>query len=228
MVVVPTIYGWLLFLVVAGAPVFFWMFCGESFLSVTDRVPARILIVEAWMHEDGANAAAAEFRSATSHYDYIVATGGLTGEKWYRERWKEVDIVGKELERLRIDHHLFIPAYAPDVDSQRTYLNAITARDALARRGIHPDAIDVLTRGVHARRSRLEFQKAFGPNTTVGIIGWIPPGYDSGHWWQSSERAIDFIKESAGYVYETVLSSGRIWHTPPATIANSESPYPTH
>ncbi|HVU33787.1 MAG TPA: ElyC/SanA/YdcF family protein [Opitutaceae bacterium] len=223
---VPTLLGCIVLLALIGTPIALWTFCGERFLSVTARVPSKILIVEAWMHEDGAHAAAAEFSRPGADYDHVVATGGLTGEHWFRQRWSEVDIVRRELSRLGIESPVFIPAPAPDVESQRTYLNAVSARDALARRGIHPTTIDVLTRGVHARRSRLVFQKVFGPQTKVGVIAWIPPGFDRGHWWDESERAIDFIKESAGYFFEALLSSGRPWHH--ADDTSAVSPAPSH
>lgn len=206
---VPTLWGWLLLALLVAAPAAWWCFHGEAFLSVTSREPTDVLVVEAWMREDGAHAAFAEFHRPGARYRYIVATGGLTGEAWYRQRWNEVEIVRRALLREGLPPAAFVAADAPDANRERTFAYALAAKGALARAGLHPAAINVLTEGAHARRSRLVFQRAFGPRTRVGVIAWIPPGYGTGHWWDSSDRAIDFLKETAGYFYELLLYSGR-------------------
>jgi hypothetical protein len=223
-VYVPTLFGCLILLAALFTPVMVWTLLGENFLSTTTRLPAEVLIVEGWTHEDGADAAAAEFTRPSEHYQYIVAAGGLTGEHWFRARWSDVDIIHKELQHIGITDRVFIGAQAPDVESQRTYQTALTAVRVLEQRGIHPATVNILTRGVHARRSRLVYAKAFGPQTRVGVIAWTPPGFDSGHWWSSSERAIDFIKESVGYFYEAFFSSGRAWRHTPTVPPQSSSP----
>jgi hypothetical protein len=223
-VYVPTWFGCLVLLAALVTPITLWTFWGEEFLSTTSKVPAEVLIVEGWTHEDGADAAAAEFARPSEHYQYIVAAGGLTGERWFRARWSDVGIIHKELLHLGISDRVVIGAQAPDVDSQRTYQTALTAVHVLEQHGIHPATVNILTRGVHARRSRLVYAKAFGPHTRVGVIAWTPPGFDSGQWWSSSERAIDFIKESVGYFYEALFSSGRAWRHTPAVLPTDSLP----
>lgn len=206
---VPTLWGWLLLLVLFAVPILGWTFFGENFLATTHRVPADTLVVEAWLREDGALAAAPEFSNPEMHYRFLVAAGGLTGERWHKRRWNEVEVVREQLEQMKFPSSAFIAANTPDVEIQRTYETAVAARRALESHGIKPTGINVLTRGPHARRSRLVFQKAFGPDVPVGVIAWKPPGFAEQRWWQSSERALDFLKESLGWVYEGTLSSGR-------------------
>ncbi len=227
LVPIPTLWGSLCLLVAFLLPVTLWVLLGERFLAVTDRADADVLIVEAWTHEAGARAAAAEFRRPGTAYRYLVAAGGLTGESWYRERWSEPDIVRRELLRQGLPPDAVVVAAAPDVRSQRTFASAQAARSALAARGITPRAINVFTLGSHARRSRLIFSKTFGSGLQVGVISWRPHGYVTRRWWQSSERSVDFLKESVGFVYELVLNSGRDFAAPPveprAAITNGES-----
>ena len=61
-----------------------WFAYGESFLSLTQRLPADVLVVEGWIGRAGIRAAVAEFEQ--SGYQYIVATGGLTSGRWEDER----------------------------------------------------------------------------------------------------------------------------------------------
>lgn len=198
-----------------GAMVCSWWFGAESFLAVTARTPAEILILEAWTMNDGAEAAAIEFEStAASPYDFIVAAGGPTGEHWSKRRWFTTDIAQEALERAGVDKHRIIAARARDVRAQRTFESAVAARRALDERGIQPRAVNVFTRAAHARRSRLIYSKVFGPTTRVGVIAWIPAGYTEGPWWQSSERADELVKETIGYVLERLFSSGRTSSSP--------------
>jgi hypothetical protein len=91
---------------------------------------------------------------------------------------------------------------------------AVAAWRALQTKEIQPTSINVFTRSSHARRSRLVFAKVFGSGTKVGVISWTPPGYENEPWWRSSERAIDFLKETVGYPFELLLNSGR-WSNAP-------------
>jgi hypothetical protein len=62
-------------------------------------------------------------------------------------------------------------------------------------------SINVMTEDVHARRTRLLFQEAFGKDVTVGIIAVPNPDYDSAHWWRYSEGVRDVLGETIAYVY---------------------------
>ena len=69
-------------------------------------------------------------------------------------------------------------------------------------------AINVLTQDVHARRTRLLFQRALGERATVGIIAVSNPDYDAGHWWRYSEGVRDVISEAIAYLYARFLFGG--------------------
>jgi hypothetical protein len=102
-----------------------------------------------------------------------------------------------------------LAAPANETDTQRTYQAALAVRKALEARGPIPAAINVWTRGPHARRSRLVFARVFGSETRVGVISWIPDDQPDVAWWKSSERSKEFIGEAVGYLYERLLWSGR-------------------
>jgi hypothetical protein len=56
----------------------------------------------------------------------------------------------------------------------------------------------------------LVFAKVERPGKKVGVVAWAPTSYGSEPWWRSSERAKDFISETAGYAFELLLNSGRL------------------
>jgi hypothetical protein len=55
--------------------------------------------------------------------------------------------------------------------------------------------------GAHARRTRLLFQKALGPDIKVGVIAIETRNYDGRHWWRSSTGVREVLTEGIGYLY---------------------------
>jgi hypothetical protein len=80
---------------------------------------------------------------------------------------------------------------------------------ALQTIGIQPKVINVFTLGPHAQRSRLVFAKAGGQGTKVGVIAWTPPGDQALPWSRSSDRTKALLTETAAYLFEALLNSGR-------------------
>jgi hypothetical protein len=60
---------------------------------------------------------------------------------------------------------------------------------------------NLLTEDVHARRSRLLFQEAFGRSATVGIIAVPDPDYEAKRWWRYSQGVREILGETIAYVY---------------------------
>ena len=207
---------WFAFFFIVGLPlvlVAWWWRCGESFLSSTQRLPAEILAVEGWIGPDGIRAAAKEFEQRGYHY--IITTGGrATNEGWEQGGSSYAEMAGRELIRSGVSKDKIIVAPARDAKSRRTYESAVAVWQALQARGIQANALNVFTFGPHARRSRLVFSKVFQPATQVGVVGWAPSGSEGMEWWRSSERAKELLTETAGYVYEILLDSGRGSNSP--------------
>lgn len=203
----PTWKGWLLLLVLGLVVPGWWWFRGEAFLSVTRKVEADVLVVEGWIDKEGIRTAAAEFKKGG--YEWVVAAGGLTEHSWSPQRWSYAEVGAEELQRAGIDPARILQARARESDSDRTYETAVAVRRILEEHGIEPSGINVVTTGAHARRSGLVFAKVFESKDLVGVIAWLPPGFETGNWRDSSERAKEFVMESVGYAYEWVFSSGR-------------------
>ena len=203
----PTLWGSPCLIALLVAPVAWWWSCGESFLSLTRRSPAEVLVVEGWIGRDGVHAAEAEFKQRG--YQYIVAAGGQISEGWEEPFSNYSELAERELIRSGIPNSMIILAPAKDSERQRTYESAEAVLGALKAKDIHPQSLNVFTKGPHARRSRLVFAKVFGPGTKVGVVGWAPSGYGVLPWWRSSDRAKDLLTETTGYLYEALFSSGR-------------------
>lgn len=193
----PTLWGWLAVLAVAGASLVLAVRNVHSFLAQRDPVGARVLVVEGWMGPEELDEALATFRSRG--YERLITTGGpiiprpAQGPAGYAEQ--AALYLGKQ--GLPADALSAVPASGRSRD--RTYSSAVAVRDWARRSGQRLDAIDVVSDGPHARRSRLLYQMAFGPGVKVGVLATRSYDYDAAKWWRSSlgaknviEQAIDF------------------------------------
>ncbi len=154
------------------------------FLAITHRVNANILVVEGWIHEYAIRAAVKEFQS--NQYQRVSVGADLL-KKW-----------GLPDERLEM-----VPSRVMDRD--RTYGSAVALRNWFLDHNMAVSGIDVVTEDVHARRTRLLFQKAFGKDVQVGIIGVANVDYPANRWWHYSQGLKNVVSEFAAYLYARLL-----------------------
>jgi uncharacterized SAM-binding protein YcdF (DUF218 family) len=181
------------------------LFCVYPFLAVTHRVDANVLVVEGWVHEYAIRAALKEFQS--NHYQRVFTTGGpVEGSGGYINDYNTSASVGADLLKrsgLSDESVQMVPSRVMDRD--RTYGSAIALRNWFREHNMPVPGINVVTEDLHARRTRLLFQKALGHKVTVGIIAIPNPDYDSKHWWRYSEGVKDVLAEAAAYMYARLL-----------------------
>jgi uncharacterized SAM-binding protein YcdF (DUF218 family) len=175
------------------------------FLATTHRVNANILVVEGWIHEYAIRAALKEFQS--NHYARIFTTGGpVEGTGGYINDYCTSASVGADLLRkngLANGSVQMVPSRVMDRD--RTYGSAVALRNWFRDHNMAVSGIDVVTEDLHARRTRLLFQKALGDKLTVGVIAIPNPDYDAKHWWSYSEGVKQVVGEATAYIYARFL-----------------------
>jgi uncharacterized SAM-binding protein YcdF (DUF218 family) len=182
----------------------------QPFFALTARVDAPVVAVEGWVHEYAIRSAAGEFVGGRCRQFYTTG-GPVSGLGRYVNDYQTVAsvaagrlrAVGVPAERIQM-----VPCRA--VTRDRTYSAAVALRDWLAENRQSITAINVLTEDVHARRTRLLFQKAFGDRVKVGVISVPNPDYDAGHWWRYSEGVREIIGECIAYSYAKFF-----FHPPP-------------
>ena len=175
------------------------------FLAVTERIPADGLVVEGWVQDYALRAAIGEF--AAGGYQRVCTTGGpLHGISADRHDFDTAASAGAH--RLIADGVppaavQMVPAFTSVRD--RTYGSALALRTWLQSHEFPVRRLNVLTEDVHARRTRLLFQRALGDAVTVGVISIPNPDYDARHWWRYSEGVRDVLGETIAYVYAKFL-----------------------
>ena len=91
------------------------------------------------------------------------------------------------------------------MDRDRTYGSAVALRNWFRDHNMAVSGIDVVTEDVHARRTRLLFQKALGKDVQVGIIAVANVDYPANRWWHYSQGVKDVVSEFAAYLYARLL-----------------------
>ena len=91
------------------------------------------------------------------------------------------------------------------MDRDRTYGSAVALRNWFRDHNMVVSGIDVVTEDVHARRTRLLFQKALGKDVQVGIIAVANVDYPANRWWHYSQGVKNVVSEFAAYLYARFL-----------------------
>jgi uncharacterized SAM-binding protein YcdF (DUF218 family) len=193
--------GWLVVLTAAATMFGLFLFRVYPFLAVTQRVDTDVLVVEGWVHDYAIRLAVEEFRHGS--YRKIFTTGGpVEGIGRYINDYQTVASVGADLlikRGLPVESVQMVPSRV--IDRDRTYASALALADWFRSQNLSVRKINVITESVHARRTRLLFQKALGPDVVVGVIAVMSPDYDSHHWWRYSQGVKDVVSEGVAYVY---------------------------
>ena len=171
------------------------------FLAITHRVNAKVLVVEGWMGEYAIRAAVRE--SQSNHYERIFTTGGpVEGTGGYINDFYTFASIGADLlKNDGVPSELVQMVPSRVMDRDRTYYSAVALRDWLRAHNMAVPRIDVVTEDVHARRTRLLFEKALGKNVAVGIIAVPNPDYNWRRWWWYSEGVKGVGSEAIAYAY---------------------------
>ncbi len=193
--------GWALVILAGLLAFFLLLFNIYPFLALTDRVNADILVVEGWVHEYAIRQAVAEY--STGHYQHLFTTGGpVIGKGGYINDYNTSASVGAELlvkAGIPRDSVQMVPSRVSD--RNRTYSSAVALREWFHENNVRAHGINLVTEDAHARRSRLLFEKALGPEVAVGVIAASSPDYDAKRWWRYSDGISEVFGQGTAYIY---------------------------
>ena len=178
-----------------------FLFGIHPFLAITQRVETDTLVVEGWIHDNAILAAAAEFTNR--NYSRVYSTGGpVVGSAGYINDFNTAASVGADrLKAAGLASNVVYMVPSQARDRERTYGAAVALRRWFANHGTSVRRINVVTEGVHSRRTRLLFEKAFGPDVEIGVISIPHSDYDAKRWWRYSEGVKEVAIDTVAYIY---------------------------
>lgn len=116
------------------------------------------------------------------------------------------EIAANHLVKLGIPDSLVVPVETLDKGISKTFASAMDVRQQCSEGsfyGLH--SVTVFSEGVHARRSYLSFEKAFGKFTQVGVISNSDQNMTQANWWKSLKGWSTVLYEICGIVYIKVF-----------------------
>lgn len=106
------------------------------------------------------------------------------------------DLAARGLHQAGMDRSRIITLRTLNAGESRTWANAKLFALRASRDGV--DAVDVISFGIHARRSRVTYQTACGKGVKVGVVSIPDPEVGRGVWWRSMKGWIKVLKELGG------------------------------
>lgn len=196
--------GWVavVLLVLVGTALFVRFI--HPFLAMNAPVSAEVLVVEGWVPDYALEAAVREFHERG--YQRVYVTGIPLERGAPLSNYKTYAALGAAvLEHFGLPTNQVQAVPSPDVRRDRTYASALALWDWMNARDERPAALNLLTVGVHARRSHLLYEDVFGDKCKVGVIAVENRGYDARRWWVSSTGVRAVVGETLAYLYVRVL-----------------------
>lgn len=203
---VPTWRGLLAVVVFAAAATWVAAISVYPFLAVNAPAQRGVLVVEGWLPDYALKEAIQEYANG-GHSKLYVTGGPLEAGAPLSEYRSYAELGAAVLMRLGMDTNALEAVPAPKVRADRTYASALALRRHLAASGRASGNLTVVSEGPHARRSRLLFAKAFGPEVRIGIISITPEYYEPRRWWRSSQGVRTVIGETLAYMYARLVFS---------------------
>lgn len=158
------------------------------------------MVVEGWLPDFALERALREFNRR--HCQLMLVTGGPIEQGHMLVSYKNfAELAAAILEQLGLDRRMIKAIPVPNVIRDRTYASAIALKAWLNQAPLPITAINLVSLGTHARRSRLLFEKALGPGIAVGIIAIPDARYDPRAWWKSSMGVRTTLNELIAYLY---------------------------
>jgi uncharacterized SAM-binding protein YcdF (DUF218 family) len=183
------------------------------FLAITDRTSGELLVVEGWINSHSVGQTASEYIAAHQGREVVVVNAVYPeGDRWESGRYRSEYIV-EGLIRQGVPKDRVHAVFCDVVRKDRTYESALAVKNWIQEQGLAVNAVDVVTLGPHARRSRLLFQKAFGQSVKVGVIALDEWSYDPARWWRYSDGVREVLFEGVAYLYARLS----VWICAPGT-----------
>lgn len=201
---VPTFRGWVVAAVAGLVLIALVLRNVHGFLALSAPIGRGVLVVEGWLPDSAMTQVLAAH--AAGDYRAVVATGGPVPHGSYlRDFGSFAEMTARTLETVQPAIGTVIAIPAPEVDKDRTFASVLPLRAWMLAQSPVVDKVDVVTYGVHARRSRLLFSLALGDDVDVGVIALPPEGYDAEAWWRYSAGVRTVVGEVLAYGYAKVV-----------------------
>ncbi len=176
----------------------------HPFLAITQPVPGQFLAVEGWLPDYALEATVKEFNAHA--YEKLFVIGCALDRGSHLSAYGTYARLGAAtLEKLGMSTNTVVAVPALPGSRDRTYFSSLALGEWFQRHGRTAKAINIVSLGPHARRTRLLFSRALGPAVAVGVIAIEDRDYDPKRWWKTSAGVRSLVDETVAYLYARFL-----------------------
>jgi hypothetical protein len=161
-------------------------------------------VVEGWI-PTGTLPTVAGILTAQNAEHILVVRGLKNVDDVYESGRYSGDYVAQTLVNNGIPREKVETLFFPVAQKDRTFHSGLVVQRWLHDHAPTTSALNLVTVGPHARRSRLLYEKALGDTIQVGIISAVHPDYDPRNWWKNSAGVRDVVGEAIAYLYARFL-----------------------
>ncbi len=195
-----TIWGWLVLLLLALLAFRLWLGTVCHWLSLNEPVKAKTLVVEGWI-EDYALKHAVDFYRK-NNYRHLIVTGlPITQWRDYVSYKNTAQGAVAVMKGYGFKDTVFEAVIPLSVTINRTYNTAVATRLLFEKHPEFGKSFNIYSVGVHARRTHLMFERAFGEAYKIGIIADTDRTFDPKHWWRTSKGFRNVSNEFVAFSY---------------------------
>lgn len=198
----PTIWGWILILLL------FFVINAVFFLNIhpllaqTNYIKSSTLIVEGWVPDYCLKKIDSIFKAGS--IKHVFVTGGpIESGSYLLQYGTFANLCALSLQKTGIPDSVISVVPAPRVLKDRTHTSAISLRTWVMENKTEIKDANIVTLGVHSRRSLMVFKKVF-PESNLGVLSVSNQDYDPERWFFSSEGVKTVITETISFIYSFV------------------------
>jgi hypothetical protein len=194
-------WGWLAVLLLLT--VWIWVTARNivPFLSKEETIAARVMVLEGYVPDYAFPEIIRIFTE--DNYEFLIATGTSYDQGFYISGVRSsAELIGKSLKNIGFDttKMAVVPA-SSDVYRDRTFYTGQAVKTYLQKYRPEVKSINLVSVGVHARRSHYLYKLAIGSELKVGNIVIPDKNFNKKNWYKSSLGFRTVLNETIGYLY---------------------------
>ncbi len=199
----PTLFGWLLILIIIIIVSRLSLGSVYTYLAVNKPVESQTMVIEGWVPAYVLKDAVKYYKE--NNYERLVVTGiPIVNYEFISPYKNTAEATILALKYYGINDTIYLANIPTNVFVDRTFHTAV-ASNMLFSENNWPKDFNIYSVGVHSRRSRLMFKKAFGADYEVGIIAPRDRTFLPDAWWKSSKGFRNVSNEFVATVFVSLF-----------------------
>ena len=196
----PTLLGWIVIIAIVLIGGSLLLQNLYSFLTVNKPVKSKTMVIEGWIPDYSVKKAIQLFRD--DHYENMIVTG-IPILQWQSvsDYQNVAEATAAVIRKLGFRDTIYLAPIPSSILRDRTYSTAVVTKALFEQHPQWDKSFNIYSVGVHSRRSRLMFEKAFGNDYKIGIYADHDKSFDSAHWWKYSKGFRNVGNEFMAYLF---------------------------